>query len=133
MNEDQLTEFAKKYTAAWCSQQAASVAGFFEENGSLKINDGTPSVGRAEITAAAQSFITALPDLIVKMNAVGFNGTQAIYRWTLTGTNTGQGGTGKSVKISGYEEWSFGANGLIAESKGHFNENEYQRQLNGEK
>ncbi len=133
MNEDQLTDFAKKYTAAWCSQKAASVAAFYEENGSLKINDGTASVGRAEITAAAQSFMTAFPDLVVKMSAVSFNGSQAIYRWTLTGTNNGPGGMGKSVNISGYEEWRFGADGLIAESKGHFDENEYQRQLNSEK
>jgi hypothetical protein len=29
----------------------------------------------------------------------------------------------------GYEEWTIGADGLIAESKGHFDEAEYQRQL----
>lgn len=133
MNEDQLKEFAKNYTAAWCSQKAASVAAFYEENSSLKINDGKPSVGRAEITAAAQSFMTAFPDLVVKMDAVSFNGRKAVYRWTLTGTNTGPNGTGKAVNISGCEEWRFGANGLIAESKGHFDENEYQRQLNSEK
>lgn len=133
VNEDQLTEFAKKYTAAWCSQNAASVAAFYEENGSLKINDAAPSVGRAEITAAAESFMSAFPDLVVKMDAVGFNGARVIYRWTLTGTNTGPGGTGESVKISGYEEWRFGVNDLIAESKGHFDANEYQRQLNNDK
>ena len=44
-------------------------------------------------------------------------------------TNTGPGGTGKSVRIHGYEEWTFGADGLIAESKGHYDEAEYQRQL----
>lgn len=48
---------------------------------------------------------------------------------TLTGTNTGPGGTGKAVRISGYEEWTFGTEGLIAESKGHFDETEYNRQL----
>ena len=37
--------------------------------------------------------------------------------------------TGKAVRISGYEEWTFGLDGLIAESKGHFDEAEYQRQL----
>jgi hypothetical protein len=51
------------------------------------------------------------------------------YRWTLTGTNTEPGGTGKSVRISGYEEWRFGSDGLIAESKGHIDAAEYSRQL----
>jgi hypothetical protein len=34
------------------------------------------------------------------------------------------------VRVSGYEEWTIGADGLIAESKGHFDEADYQRQIN---
>ena len=63
------------------------------------------------------------------MDDVGLEADRAIYRWTLTGTNTGPGGTGRPVRISGYEEWRFGADGLIAESRGHFDEVEYRRQL----
>jgi steroid delta-isomerase-like uncharacterized protein len=122
-------EFATRYTAAWCSQDAASVASFFAENGSLKINEGNPSVGRAAIAAAAQGFMTAFPDLVVTMDDVRREGSRVVYRWTLTGTNTGPGGTGKAVRISGYEEWTIGAGGLIVESRGHFDEAEYQRQL----
>lgn len=33
------------------------------------------------------------------------------------------------MRISGFEEWRIGADGLIAESKGHFDSDEYQRQL----
>jgi ketosteroid isomerase-like protein len=128
-NAAKLKEFASRYTAAWCSQDAASVASFFTENGSLKINDGKPSVGRAAITAAAQGFMTAFPDMIVSMDDLSLERGHFIYRWTLTGTNTGPGGTGKAVRISGYEEWRIGADGLIADSKGHFDEAEYQRQL----
>ena len=29
----------------------------------------------------------------------------------------------------GYEEWTFGVDGLISESKGHYDEAEYARQL----
>lgn len=130
MDTTQLTEFAKRYTAAWCSQNAASVAAFFEEGGSLKINEGPPSVGRTAITAAAQGFMTAFPDMIVRMDDINFHEDHAVYRWTLTGTNTGPGGTGKAVRISGFEEWTIGTDGLIAESKGHFDEGEYERQLN---
>ena len=126
---DDVRGFAERYTAAWCSQDAASVAAFFAESGSLTINRGAPSVGRSAITAAAQGFMTAFPDLVVAMDSISLDGRQALYRWTLTGTNTGPGGTGKAVRISGYEEWTFRADGLIAESKGHFDETDYNRQL----
>jgi hypothetical protein len=129
MDAAQLRDFGKRYTSAWCSQNAASVAAFFSEGGSLKINNGAPSVGRAAITAAAQGFMTAFPDMVVTMDGVGFTGDRATYRWTLTGTNTGPGGTGKAVRISGYEEWRLGPDGLIAESRGHFDEADYERQL----
>ncbi len=132
MNTTQLEEFAAAYTAAWCSQDAATVASFFAENGSLTINAGSPSIGRASITAAAQGFMTAFPDMVVTMDSLSFSGDPIVYYWTLTGTNTGPGGTGKVVRISGYEEWTFGADGLIVRSVGHFDEAVYQRQLRGE-
>jgi uncharacterized protein (TIGR02246 family) len=128
MNEA-LTDFATRYTAAWCSQDPHRVAAFFAENGSLKINDGAPSVGRTAIAAAAEGFMTAFPDMVVTMDNVAIGDEGATYHWTLTGTNTGPGGTGKAVCISGYEEWRLGADGLISESRGHFAEAEYQRQL----
>jgi steroid delta-isomerase-like uncharacterized protein len=129
MDSAKLNDFATRYTAAWCSQNAASVASFFAEDGSLTINHGSPSVGRAAITTAAQGFMTAFPDMVVTMDRLGVDRGRITYHWTLTGTNTGPGGTGKAVRISGHEEWRIGADGLIAESKGHFDEAEYQRQL----
>jgi len=129
MDSRSLNDFAIRYTAAWCSQDAARVASHFAQNGSLKINAGAPSVGRAAITAAAQGFMTAFPDMIVTMDSLSTAGNHAVYRWTLTGTNTGPGGTGKAVRFSGYEEWTIGGDGLILESLGHYDEAEYQRQL----
>ncbi len=129
MDGAKLKEFATRYTAAWCSQDAASVASFFADSGSLKINEGVPAVGRAAITAAAQGFMTAFPDIIIKMDSLIPERDRAIYHWTLIGTNTGPNGTGKAVRISGYEEWTIGTDGLIAKSLGHFDEAEYQRQL----
>jgi uncharacterized protein (TIGR02246 family) len=129
MNNQTLTQFAERYTAAWCSQNAAGVAGFFAPDGSLTINDGTPSVGREAITAAAQSFMTAFPDLVVKMDNLTVEGPHVMYHWTLTGTNTGPEVTGKSVRMSGYEQWRFTDDGLIAESQGHFDQAAYQKQL----
>ena len=129
MDFTKLNDFATHYTAAWCSQNAASVASFFADRGALKVNDGPAAVGRAAITAVAQGFMTAFPDLIVKMDSVTVNGSQITYRWTLTGANTGPGGTGRSVRISGFETWRLGPDGLIAESEGYFDAAEYQRQL----
>ena len=76
--------------------------------------------------------MTAFPDMMVAMDDVSLQDDVAVYRWILIGTNTGPGGTGKAVRISGYEEWTFGPNGLIAESKGHQTNPGYQRQLKGE-
>lgn len=126
---DQLRNLAERYTAAWCSQNAASVAAFYSADGSLTINDGPPSVGRAAITEAAQGFMTSFPDLRVVMDDLTINNERPIYHWTLQGTNAGPGGTGKRVRISGFEHWRIAADGLIAESKGHFDSAEYQRQL----
>ena len=104
MDLEKLNQFASRYTAAWCGQHAGSVASFFEEQGSLKINDGSPAVGRAAITNSAQSFMTAFPDIVVKMDRLVVKEAKTEYHWTLTGTNTGPGGTGKFVKIRGFEE-----------------------------
>lgn len=129
MTTDQLRQFATRYAAAWSSQNAASVAEFFSPAASLKINDASPAVGRAAIAAAAQGFMTDFPDMVVTMDSASIEANRAVFRWTLMGTNSGPGGTGNKVQISGYEEWTIGANGLIADSKGHFDESEYRRQL----
>jgi hypothetical protein len=131
MNASELKNFATRYTAAWCSQNAASVAAFYAESGSLQINNGAPAVGRAAITAAAQSFMSEFPDLLITMDGAELLGNRAIYRWTLAGTSTGPGGTGNWVRISGYEEWTMSPGGLVADSKGHYDEVDYQRQLRG--
>jgi predicted ester cyclase len=125
----QLRDFAKRYTAAWCSGEAASVAAFYSPGGSLSVNGGTPAAGRSAISEVAQGFMTASPDLKVMMGDVFVQGDNAVYHWTLAGTNTGSGGTGKRVRISGFEIWTIGADGLIAESRGHFDNATYQDQL----
>ena len=73
--------------------------------------------------------MTAFPDICVIMDDLLTRDGRVEYHWTLTGTNTGPGGTGHSVRISGVEEWTIGADGLIAASLGHFDASEYQRQL----
>jgi len=69
------------------------------------------------------------PDMVLTMDDLRADGDRAVYHWTLAGTNTGPGGSGKKVRIGGYEEWTIGADGLIAESLGHFDDGDFQRQL----
>jgi hypothetical protein len=129
MNASNLNEFAARYTAAWCSHKAASVATFYAEKGSLAINGGAPAVGRPAIEAAAQSFMTAYPDLVVKFDRLEPRGDRVLYHWTFVGTNTGPGGTGNRVRISGYEDWKIGPDGLIADSKGRYDAQDWDRQV----
>jgi hypothetical protein len=75
--------------------------------------------------------MTAFPDMVVAMDDASLRDEASVYRWTLTGTDAGAGGTGNRVRISGYEEWTFDEDGLIRESKGHYDEADYQRQLTG--
>jgi steroid delta-isomerase-like uncharacterized protein len=129
MTLTELTRFAKRYAEAWCSQNPESVAAFFAENGSLSVNDGPPAVGRAAIAEVAREFMTDLPDIVVMMDKLVCDEEATKFHWTLTGTYTGPGGTGKRVRISGYELWKIDNDGLIAGSKGHFDSGEYERQL----
>ena len=130
-DSERLRSFADRYTAAWCSQDPQSVAAFYSTDGVLRINDAPPSVGRAAIADAARGFMLAFPDLHVAMDQLRVDHAEPEYHWTLTGTNTGPGGTGRSVRISGFEKWQMGADGLIAFSQGQFDEEEYRRQLAG--
>src|SRR4051812_13280752 len=125
----EIRDFATRYTAAWCSQNPARVAGFFSDEGSLTVNDSPPAVGRIAIAEVARSFMAAFPDLTVVMDNVSQQGDHVEYRWTLTGTNTGLGGAGCRVCISGFETWSMHGDGLIEFSQGHFDAAEYRRQL----
>ena len=128
MTSDELTAFAQPYAKAWCSQNPESVAEFFAEDGSLTVNDGAPAVGRAAIAEIARGFMGEFPDMVVTMDDVSSDADKTKFHWTLTGTNTGPGATGHRVRISGYELWKIN-DGLIAESKGYFDAEEYERQL----
>lgn len=123
-----IKEFAGRYTAAWNSGVPDRVAGFFAENATLSVN-GNPATGRTAIAEVARGFMTAFPDLELLLDRLEFPGDRVRYHWTFIGSNTGPGGTGNAVQFSGYEEWTLGADGLIAHSDGHFDAEEYQRQL----
>jgi len=124
-----LHDFAARYTAAWANHDAPGVAAFHSPGSSLSVNGGTPAVGRGAIEEVVRGFLTAFPDLDLRMDGVDQDGHRVRYRWTLLGTNSGPGGTGNRVRISGFEEWQMAPDGLIARSEGHFDSQEYQCQL----
>ncbi len=123
-----LNIFGKSYAQAWCSERPEFLSLFFAEDGSLSVNDGKPAVGREEISNVAKSFMTAFPDIIVSMDSLVTSPKGIEFHWTFTGTNTGPNGAGKKVKISGVEIWQI-ENGLIKESKGSFDTEEYEKQV----
>ncbi len=107
MSTTEMTDFATRYANAWSSQQPANVAAFFSTDGTLQVNDDAPAIGREAITAVARGFMTAFPDMVVSMDSLVNTPGGTEFHWTLTGTNSGPGGTGNKVKVSGMEVWTF--------------------------
>ncbi|WP_211228192.1 ester cyclase [Aequorivita capsosiphonis] len=125
-----LEVFARGYAQSWSSQRPNFVATFYTENGSLTINKGVPAVGRTAITQSTKAFMDAFPDdMVVAFDKLVKTKKGTEFHWTLTGTNTGPNGTGKKVNISGFEVWQLDQNGLIKDSKGTFDAEEYSRQI----
>jgi steroid delta-isomerase-like uncharacterized protein len=125
-----LAEFATRYAAAWSSQDPVAFAAFYAENASFRINDGAASIGRAAIEETARSFMTAFPDMVVRLVELRPTEDHIEFHWRWTGTNTGPGGTGNAVDLRGHEQWILDEDGLILECHGHMDDAEYQRQLN---
>ena len=128
MDDDhELINFAQRYAEAWCSQDPEKIAAFYARKGTISVNGGPP----VSIAEVARGFMRDFPDMVVAFDKLENTLTGTEFHWTLTGTNTGPGGTGKPVQISGYELWKIDKDGLISESKGHFDAADYERQLRG--
>lgn len=127
--EEQMLQFAEDYTAAWNSMDPDKMASFYAEDGTLTVNRGTPAVGRKELAETAASYMEAFPDLNLSLDSLVKTDSTYKYYWTFKGTNTGPGGTGNKVHFSGFEEWTMNDAGLVQNSVGTYNEEEYQSQL----
>lgn len=128
---EKMLEFGQNYTAAWNSHLPESMASFYDEDGSLSVNNGKPAIGRKQIAETAQSYMEAFPDLELTMDSLTIQENTYRYYWTFRGTNTGAGGTGNKVDFSGYEEWTMNRQGLVQQSVGTYDAEVYQRQLQG--
>ena len=126
LQADAVRDMATRYAAAWSSGSPEAVASFYEEDGKITINDGDPLIGRAAIAEMAGGFYAEFPDLVVHLDDIRLAGKHAIFVWTLEGTHSG---TGKTVKVGGWEAWTLSDNLLVAESLGRFHAEEYERQV----
>src|SRR5260370_2164378 len=125
LDQARVRDLARSSTDAWCSHEPARVAAHYVPGGTIAINGGEPT----EVTEVASSFISAFPDIEVVMDDLVFKDETVEYHWTFTGTNTAPTGTGNSVRISGFEEWTLGDDGLVVESLGQYDQDDYDRQL----
>ena len=128
---EKMVEFGRNYTDAWNSKKPEKMASFYAFNGVLTINLGKPAVGRKQLEETAKSFMEAFPDMVLTMDSLTADNGIYRYYWNFKGTNTGPGGTGNTVDFSGFEEWTMNEEGLIQNSIGTFDADDYQKQLDG--
>ena len=121
-----IRDMAERYAMAWSSHSPEAVASFYEEDGSISINNGDLIVGRVAIAEMAKGFYSEFPDLVVHLDEIRTAGNNAIFVWTLEGKHSE---TGNSVKVGGWEEWTLSDNILISASLGRFDAVEYDRQV----
>ena len=129
MDMTQRSDFGTRYAAAWSSQNPAQSGGVLCRKW-IPDRQWRCAGGRARGDHRDGSGIhDRVSDMVVKMDLVS--------RMAATQSFVGRGpvrtraleALATPFVFSGYEEWTIGADGLIAESKGHFDEAEYQRQL----
>jgi uncharacterized protein (TIGR02246 family) len=123
---ENIRKVAEAYTEAWCSRSGEKVASFFSENAISIINKGEPTIGRVAIAEAMGAFFVEFPDLVLRMDDLRTGGNQAIYFWTLEGTNNE---TGNFVRILGWQNWVLSADLLIVEADGGYDAEAYERQV----
>jgi len=126
LNPAAIEKLALAYTDAWCSRSGEAVASFFTENATSIINKGEPTIGRTAIADAMGAFFIEFPDLVLRMDALRCGGNQAIYLWTLEGTNSDKG---NFVMIPGWQNWLVSNDLLIIRADGGYDAEEYARQV----
>lgn len=125
MDQMDIARIAQDYTAAWNSKSAEAVAAFYAPDGEIVINKGEPWSGRDRVRDMAAGFFRDVPDLALTCDDVRGSDMHALFVWTFTGHDAG---TGRPLKIHGWEEWDLNADGQVQASRGWFDAAEYARQ-----
>jgi len=123
-----LKEKADDYARAWCSGDPAAVAPHYAPDGRISINNGDDLIGTEAIRDMAAGFYAEFPDLKVHCDLVRSGGSHALFVWTLEGHHAE---TKNHVKAAGWEEWDLDDALLVVASRGWFDADDYQRQIDG--
>jgi uncharacterized protein (TIGR02246 family) len=123
-----ITRIAENYEAAWNSGDPTRVAACYAQNGNIVINRGAPWQGQARIAEMAAGFYADVNDMRVILDDLRVAGDHVAFIWTFTGKHAV---TGNMLDVKGWEEWDLDADGLIAESRGWFDADDYSRQVSG--
>lgn len=126
--DESVKTISDAYTAAWNSGSADAVASFYAEDGGIVINRGSPWKGRAGVAQMAAGFFADVPDLALVCDGIRVAGDHVAYLWTFTGTH---GASGRSLRVSGWEEWDLDDAGKVKASRGWFDADDYARQAAG--
>jgi uncharacterized protein (TIGR02246 family) len=129
LDEATVRKIADAYTAAWNSGSADAVSMFYAEAGRIVINRGSPWEGRTGVAQMAAGFFADVPDLTLVCDAVRVAGSHAVYLWTFAGTHAG---SGRALRVSGWEEWDLDADDKVKASLGWFDVDDYARQTSGD-
>ena len=129
LNAADIRMLAEGYTQAWRSRSGRAVASFFAEDATSFVNGAVPTIGRSSIATEMGTYFQNFPDLVLHMDELRCGGNQAIFLWTLEGTNSGPGGTGNFVRISGWQNWRLSEDLLIVAAEGGYDAAEYERQI----
>lgn len=128
MTPQDIERIAEAYTEAWNSGSAEAVAAFHAENSRIVINRGDPWEGRSGVADMARGFFADVPDLALRCDGIRTAGDHVVYLWTFEGHHAQ---TRNPLKVTGWEEWNFGADGKVTGSLGWFDAEDYQRQVEG--
>ncbi|WP_164658820.1 nuclear transport factor 2 family protein [Tropicibacter sp. Alg240-R139] len=126
--QDILQKLARDYALAWSSGEPEAVASFYAEDGEIVINRGDPIKGRAAVAEMAAGFYAEFPDLEVRCDLMRKGGSHAVFIWTLEGHHAE---TKNHVIVGGWEEWDLNDDLQVMSSKGWFDADDYQRQIDG--
>jgi uncharacterized protein (TIGR02246 family) len=125
MEPNRAETIAAAYAEAWNTGQPGIVAAFFAADGAITINGGKAWKGRGEVAEMAAGFFADVPDLFLCCDGVRVSGDHVVYLWTFTGTHSA---TKHPLRVIGWEEWDVDSSGLISQSRGWFDADDYARQ-----
>lgn len=128
IDDDRMNAVADGYTAAWNSGSAEAVAEFYAPDGRIVINGGEPWEGRAGVARMAAGFYADVPDLTLACDGLRVAGDHVVYLWTFTGSHSG---SGKPLRVVGWEEWDVDADLRVKSSRGWYDADDYARQATG--